>query len=93
MFIMKDDKFTMYLPDDTPDPDALYKQWSVLAPSVWDGYVVNDFELPKGSDPLYSPKQLELKSNACECGAHKTYGNDCAASFHSDYCPLYEGGR
>ena len=30
---------------------------------------------------------------SCECGAHSTYGKNCPAYYHADYCPLYRPRR
>lgn len=30
------------------------------------------------------------KTPVCECGSHKTYGNNCSSDIHSTYCPIYK---
>jgi len=55
-----------------------------MAYDYWWEIPIDEKELPRGT-VIYSSED-KIK---CECGAHKTYGEDCNVEFHQDYCMLY----
>lgn len=59
------------------------------------GYDGKEFTCPISyfdDDDLFHWNLPELPSK-CECGAHKTYGENCPAWYHADFCPLYRPPR
>lgn len=51
---------------------------------TWNYHREYEASLPSGAFPIVATKQL------CECGSHKTFGEDCPPNFHSYWCPLYK---
>ena len=57
------------------------------------GFDGKDFMCPvsyiENSDDFFKYEPMEPK-NKCLCGAHITWGKECPAYFHSDFCPFYK---
>ena len=50
-----------------------------------------DYEIAFPEDwGIYAPDQPPPIPKECDCGAHKTYGDSCPISRHSDWCSLVE---
>lgn len=71
--------------------------------NTWGGYTAYDtidgsqsYSNHSSSGYDTNPEQLRQEVNSqwneprCECGTHKTYGKDCEANMHFNWCPVYK---